>query len=162
MTNPRKIFIGALASLFLTLGALSAKAGDIVETAVSAGQFQTLVAAVEAAGLAETLKSEGPFTVFAPTDAAFAKLPEGTVEMLLEPENRDRLVAILSYHVIPGKVLSGDIAGQTLMVETVEGSELTVNAVQGVVVDNAKVIKADIETTNGVIHVIDSVVLPNN
>lgn len=133
---------------------------DIVDTAVAAGSFSTLVAAVQAAGLVDTLKGEGPFTVFAPTDEAFAALPEGTVESLLEPENKDKLVAILTYHVIPGKVMSADIAGKELMVESVEGSEIDIDATDGVMVDDATVVKADIETSNGVIHVIDKVIMP--
>ena len=133
---------------------------DIVDTAVGAGSFNTLVAAVDAAGLVDTLKSPGPFTVFAPTDEAFAKLPEGTVETLLLPENRDQLIAILTYHVVPGKTLSGDLAGQELAVATVEGSELDIDARDGVKVDAASVIQADVETSNGVIHVIDTVLIP--
>lgn len=140
--------------------AASAHAANIVETAVSAGQFNTLVAAVQAAGLVDTLSGPGPFTVFAPTDEAFAKLPEGTVENLLKPENKDQLVAVLTYHVLSGKVMSSDIAGKTLDAETVQGQSLAINATDGVKVDNATVVQADIGTTNGVIHVIDSVVLP--
>ena len=135
-------------------------AADIVDTAVEAGSFTTLLAAVQAAGLEETLRGEGPFTVFAPTDEAFAALPEGTVESLLLEENRDQLVAVLTYHVLPGKVMSGDIAGQELSVATVEGSEVSVNATDGVMVNGANVVTADIETSNGVIHVIDAVILP--
>ena len=138
----------------------AATQSDIVDTAVGAGSFNTLVAAVDAAGLVDTLKSPGPFTVFAPTDAAFDKLPEGTVESLLLPENRDQLVAILTYHVVPGKTLSGDLAGQELAVATVEGSELDIDARDGVKVDSATVIQADVETSNGVIHVIDTVLIP--
>ena len=152
--------LAAVAALPLVFGAVAAKAADIVDAAVSAGQFNTLVAAVEAAGLVETLKGDGPFTVFAPTDEAFAKLPAGTVEDLLKPENKDQLVAVLTYHVVPGKIMSGDIAGQSAMVETVQGSSLSVDATNGVKVDEATVISADIEATNGVIHVIDTVVLP--
>lgn len=133
---------------------------DIVDTAVEAGSFTTLVAAVQAAGLEDTLRGEGPFTVFAPTDEAFAALPEGTVENLLLPENLETLQAILTYHVLPGKVMSADIAGQELSVATVEGSEVMVNATDGVMVDSANVVTADIETSNGVIHVIDAVILP--
>ena len=150
----------------LSLGVSTANAdshagmSDIVDTAVEAGSFTTLVAAVQAAGLEETLRGEGPFTVFAPTDDAFAALPEGTVETLLMEENRDQLVAVLTYHVLPGKVMSGDIAGQELSVATVEGSEVSVNATDGVMVDGANVVTADIETSNGVIHVIDAVILP--
>jgi len=135
---------------------------DIVDTAVSAGQFNTLVAAIKAAGLVDTLKGDGPFTVFAPTDEAFAKLPAGTVENLLKPENRDQLVAVLTYHVVPGKVVSGDIAGKTTTAKTVQGSALSINATSGVMVDNASVVQADIMTSNGVIHVIDTVVLPKS
>ena len=137
-----------------------APAADIVDTAVSAGSFNTLVAAVQAAGLVDTLKSPGPFTVFAPTDEAFAKLPAGTVETLLKPENKDQLVAILTYHVLPGKVMSQDIAGKTLAPATVQGSTVDINATNGVKVDNATVIAADIGASNGVIHVIDTVILP--
>lgn len=135
---------------------------DIVDTAVSAGSFKTLVAAVKAAGLVDTLKGKGPFTVFAPTDAAFAKLPAGTVETLLKPENKDKLVAILTYHVLPGKIASGDIAGKKLEVGTVQGSKVSVNATKGVMIDNAMVTQADIMTSNGVIHVIDTVIIPGN
>ncbi|MEO0791297.1 MAG: fasciclin domain-containing protein [Pseudomonadota bacterium] len=136
------------------------KAKDIVDTAASAGQFQTLVAAVKAAGLVDTLKGDGPFTVFAPTDEAFAKLPAGTVASLLKPENKDKLVQILTYHVLPGKVMSSDIAGKQLSAKTVEGSKVKVDATKGVKVDGAKVTAADIETSNGVIHVIDTVIMP--
>ncbi|MET1414023.1 fasciclin domain-containing protein [Roseibium sp. HPY-6] len=151
-------------ALLLVLPLSAAKAGqkDIVDTAVSAGSFNTLVAAVQAAGLVDTLKGDGPFTVFAPTDEAFAALPEGTVENLLKPENKDQLVAILTYHVVPGKVMSSDIAGKKAEVASVEGSEITVDATDGVKVDGAKVVSADIETSNGVIHVIDAVILPQS
>lgn len=132
---------------------------DIVDTAVNAGQFETLVAAVTAAELAETLKSEGPFTVFAPTDEAFAALPEGTVDMLLKPENKDQLVAVLTYHVVPGKVMSTDLSDD-MKAKTVQGSEITIDLDDGVAVNEAKVVTADIETSNGVIHVIDAVILP--
>ena len=133
---------------------------DIVDTAVSAGSFNTLVAAVKAAGLVETLKGEGPFTVFAPTDEAFAKLPAGTVDNLLKPENKDQLVAVLTYHVVPGKVMSSDLAGKKMSVKTVQGTFVDIDATNGVKVDNANVTTADIETSNGVIHVIDAVILP--
>jgi uncharacterized surface protein with fasciclin (FAS1) repeats len=132
---------------------------DIVDTAVDAGSFTTLVAAVQAAGLVDTLKSEGPFTVFAPTDEAFAALPEGTVESWLEPENRDQLVAILTYHVVPGRIMSGDLSNN-LMATTVQGGKVTIMIEGGVTVNGANVIAADIETSNGVIHVIDSVIFP--
>lgn len=157
----RRTLLAGFAVASLALGTVAAKAADIVDTAVSAGNFNTLVAAVQAAGLVDTLKGEGPFTVFAPTDEAFEKLPAGTVEDLLKPENKDQLVAVLTYHVIPGKVMSGDIAGKKMNVKTVQGSEISVDAMDGVKVDGANVVTADIETSNGVIHVIDQVVLPN-
>lgn len=138
----------------------AAVTSDIIDTAVGAGSFTTLVAAVKAAGLVKTLKSDGPFTVFAPTDEAFAKLPEGTVENLLKPENKDQLVAILTYHVVPGKVASGDLAGKRLGAKTVQGSTVDIDATDGVRVDNAAVVQADIMTSNGIIHVIDQVILP--
>ena len=157
----RRTLLAGFAVASLALGTVAAKAADIVDTAVSAGNFNTLVAAVQAAGLVDTLKGEGPFTVFAPTDEAFEKLPAGTVEDLLKPENKDQLVAVLTYHVIPGKVMSGDIAGKKMNVKTVQGSEISVDAMDGVKVDATNVVTADIETSNGVIHVIDQVVLPN-
>ena len=130
---------------------------DIVDTAVEAGSFTTLVAAVEAAGLVETLKGDGPFTVFAPTDDAFAALPDGTVEGLLE--DTDALTAILTYHVVPGKVMSSDLSNE-MEAETVEGSAVTIMTDDGVTVEGANVVQADIEASNGVIHVIDSVIMP--
>ncbi len=134
---------------------------DIVDTAVSAGDFNTLVAAVQAAGLVDVLKGDGPFTVFAPTDAAFAALPEGTVENLLKPENLPTLQKILTYHVVPGKVLSGDLAGKALDADTAAGAKLAIDARSGgVKVGEASVVAADIETSNGVIHVIDAVLIP--
>ena len=132
---------------------------DIVATAVAAGQFSTLVAAVKAAGLVETLQGAGPFTVFAPTDEAFTKLPAGTVESLLKPENKSKLAAILTYHVVPGKVMAADVAGLT-EAPTVQGQKIRIDTKDGVKVDNANVIKADIVCDNGVIHVIDAVILP--
>ncbi|MEW4564031.1 fasciclin domain-containing protein [Bremerella sp. JC770] len=133
---------------------------DIVDTAVSAGSFKTLVAAVTAADLVDTLKSEGPFTVFAPTDEAFAALPEGTVASLLKPENKDKLVAILTYHVVPGKVMAKD-AMKLKEAKSVEGSTIDIQVKDGaVMIDEAKVVKADIVTSNGVIHVIDKVIMP--
>jgi len=132
----------------------------IVETAVDAGSFTTLVAAVQAAGLVDTLSGEGPFTVFAPTDEAFAALPEGTVESLLLEENRDQLVSILTYHVVPGAVMSGDLS-DGMMATTVQGSDVTVSLGEGVMIDGANVVAADIEASNGVIHVIDAVILPS-
>lgn len=136
-------------------------AADIVDTAVSAGSFNTLVAAVQAAGLVDTLKSDGPFTVFAPTDAAFAALPEGTVDNLLLPENRDQLVQILTYHVVSGDVRAAQVVGMS-SAPTVAGMDLTIDASDsGVRINNAQVVQADIACSNGVIHVIDRVLLPN-
>jgi uncharacterized surface protein with fasciclin (FAS1) repeats len=133
---------------------------DIVDIAAAAGSFKTLVAAVQAAGLLETLKGDGPLTVFAPTDAAFAKLPAGTIESLLKPENKAKLQAILKYHVVPGKVMAADVV-KVKSAKTVNGQSLTVKANSAsVMVDSANVIKTDIVGSNGVIHVIDSVVLP--
>lgn len=132
---------------------------DLVDTAVGAGTFGTLVAAVTAAGLVDTLKGDGPFTVFAPTDAAFAALPAGTVENLLKPENKDQLVAVLTYHVIAGKVMSTDLS-QGLMAPTVQGSSVTIILEGGAKVDGANIIATDIEASNGVIHAIDAVILP--
>jgi len=158
----RRTFL-ALTSVAALSSASIAFAGghskDIVDTAVGAGSFTTLVAAVQAAGLVDTLKGEGPFTVFAPTDEAFAALPEGTVEMLLKPENKDQLVAILTYHVVSGKVKSGDLSNN-MMATTVQGSDVTIMTEGGVTVNGANVTSADIEASNGVIHVIDAVILP--
>lgn len=156
----------ALASLVATSAfagsASSHSAGsgkDIVSVASSAGSFNTLVAAVKAAGLVETLQGAGPFTVFAPTDAAFAKLPAGTVESLLKPENKQKLIAILTYHVVPGKVMAGDV--RTMQAKTVNGQKLALAVGNGgVTVNDAKVIATDVAASNGVIHVIDTVVLP--
>ncbi|MFM2128609.1 MAG: hypothetical protein RL477_155 [Pseudomonadota bacterium] len=134
---------------------------DIVDVAASAGQFSTLVAAVQAAGLVDTLKGTGPFTVFAPTDAAFAKLPPGTLADLLKPENKEKLVAVLTYHVVPGKVMSADIAAKAAEVKTVQGQSINVDATRGgVKVNSAQVTSADVPASNGVIHVIDTVILP--
>ena len=132
---------------------------DIVDTAVKAGSFKTLAAALEAAGLVDTLKGKGPFTVFAPTDEAFAKLPAGTVETLLKPENKDKLVAILTYHVVAGNVKAADVV-KLESAKTVQGQTVTIDATGGVKINNAKVVKADVECGNGVIHVIDTVLLP--
>ncbi len=132
---------------------------DIVDTAVGAGSFTTLVAAVQAAGLVDTLKGDGPFTVFAPTDDAFAALPDGTVETLLKPENKDQLVSILTYHVVPGKVMAADLS-DGMMATTVQGSDVTIGTSGGVTVNGANVVQADIAASNGVIHVIDQVILP--
>jgi uncharacterized surface protein with fasciclin (FAS1) repeats len=150
------LLAGALA---LTVGSTVAAAADIVDTAVAA-KFNTLVAAVKAAGLVETLKGPGPFTVFAPTDEAFAKLPAGTLESLLEPENKDKLRSILLYHVVAGNVMAAKVMKMD-SAKTAEGQNLTIKIDNGqVMVNNAHVIKADIATSNGVIHVIDTVLLP--
>jgi uncharacterized surface protein with fasciclin (FAS1) repeats len=145
----------------LTLGSTFARASqDIVDTAVSAGQFKTLAAALNAAGLVKTLKGPGPYTVFAPTDAAFAKLPAGTVESLLKPENKAKLTAILTYHVVPGAVTAGQVS-KLSEAKTVNGAMVKVSAAGGkVMINDANVMKTDIETSNGIIHVIDSVILP--
>ena len=137
-------------------------AKDIVDTAVAAGQFKTLVAAVQAAGLEATLRGAGPFTVFAPTDAAFAALPAGTVDNLLKPENKDQLAAILTYHVLAGKVMAADVAGKTVEPATVQGKTMKVvgGADGTVTVNDAKVVSANVEASNGVIHVIDKVIMP--
>jgi len=133
---------------------------DIVETAVAAGEFETLVAAVQAAGLVETLKGDGPFTVFAPTDEAFAQLPDGTVTELLRPENRERLAAILTYHVVPGRVMASEVVGLD-QAETVEGQSVSFSVEDGTAyVQGAEIISTDIQASNGVIHVIDEVLLP--
>ena len=138
----------------------ASKQKDIVDTAVGAGSFKTLVTAVSKAGLVETLKGTGPFTVFAPTDEAFAKLPAGTVAELIKPENKEKLTAILTYHVVPGKVMAKDVV-KLSEAETVQGSSVKIQVKDGkVYVDGAQVVKTDIHCTNGVIHVIDSVILP--
>lgn len=155
----RRTFLALTTAMALSAPAFAQDAKDIVDTAVGAGNFTTLVAAVEAAGLVETLKGEGPFTVFAPTDAAFAALPAGTVEDLLKPENKDKLVSILTYHVVPGKVMSTDLS-EGLKAATVQGAEVTITLDGGAKVNGAVISTADIEASNGVIHVIDSVILP--
>jgi len=156
----RKMILALTATTALTGTAFADGHGmNIVETAVGAGSFTTLVAAVEAAGLVETLSGEGPFTVFAPTDEAFAALPEGTVEALLLEENRDQLIAILTYHVVPGAVMSTDLS-DGMTAATVQGSEITVSLGDSVMINDATVTAADIEASNGVIHVIDTVILP--
>jgi uncharacterized surface protein with fasciclin (FAS1) repeats len=152
------------ATLALALLASPAVAGggskDIVDTAVGADGFNTLVAAVQAAGLVDTLKGDGPFTVFAPTDEAFAALPAGTVENLLKPENKDQLIAVLTYHVVPGKVMSTDLQDD-MMAATVQGGSITIDLDNGVMVNDATIAAADIVASNGVIHVIDKVILPS-
>ncbi|MEM6617581.1 MAG: fasciclin domain-containing protein [Pseudomonadota bacterium] len=139
--------------------AVTAADQDIVDIAAGNEDFETLVAAVTAAGLVDTLKGDGPFTVFAPTDAAFEALPAGTVETLLKPENKDQLVSILTYHVVPGKVMSTDLSDD-MTAATVQGGEITIDLDDGVKINDATVTAADIEGTNGVIHVIDKVILP--
>ncbi len=135
-------------------------AKDVVDTAMAAGSFKTLCAAVQAAGLVDTLRGEGPFTILAPTDEAFAKLPAGTVEELLKPENKQKLVGILTYHVIPGKVLAKDVVNLK-SAKTLNGKEVTIKTEDGkVMIDSATVIKTDIDASNGVIHVIDTVLMP--
>ena len=156
----RRTFIALTATAIMATPAFAGShSKDIVDTAVDAGTFTTLVAAVQAAGLVDVLKGDGPFTVFAPTDAAFAALPAGTVENLLKPENKDMLTAILTYHVVAGKVMSTDLSNN-MMAATVEGSEMTIMTEGGVMVDKANVVAADIAASNGVIHVIDAVIMP--
>ena len=154
----RRTFIAATLTAALAAPAFAdGHAMDIVDTAAAAGNFTTLLAAAEAAGLVDTLKSEGPFTVFAPTDEAFAALPEGTVEGLLA--DTDALTKVLTYHVVAGKVMSTDLSNN-MMAGTVNGAEITIMTEGGVMVNDANVVAADIEATNGVIHVIDAVILP--
>ncbi len=156
----RTKLLAATAALALAVPAIAgSNSKDIVDTAVNAGTFNTLVAAVTAADLVDTLKGDGPFTVFAPTDEAFAALPEGTVETLLKPENKDQLVAILTYHVVPGKVMSTDLSDD-MTAATVQGGEITIDLDNGVMINDANVVAADVVADNGVIHVIDKVILP--
>jgi uncharacterized surface protein with fasciclin (FAS1) repeats len=158
----KNLTIATIAALGIVAGGAGARAADqdIVETAVAAGQFKTLAAALNEAGLVSTLKGSGPFTVFAPTDAAFAKLPAGTVENLLKPENRDKLRAILTYHVVAGSVMAADVVKMT-SAKTVQGSDVKIAAANGKVkINSSNVTKADIAATNGVIHVIDTVLMP--
>ncbi|TCP60079.1 putative surface protein with fasciclin (FAS1) repeats [Rhodovulum bhavnagarense] len=157
----RRTFIALGAAVMISGPALADghMGKDIIDTAAGAGSFGTLVAAVQAAGLVDTLKGEGPFTVFAPTDDAFAALPAGTLDGLLEPANKDQLVSILTYHVVPGKVMSGDLS-DGMTAATVQGGEVTIGTQGGVTVNGANVVSADIEASNGVIHVIDAVILP--
>ncbi len=157
-----KLAVAAVAAMGILVGSTAARSAEqnIVDTAISAGQFKTLVTALKAAGLVDTLEGPGPFTVFAPTDAAFAKLPAGTVASLLRPENKAKLTAILTYHVVPGTVMAADVV-KLKDAKTVNGKMIVVRAKGGVVmVNDAKVTAADIPATNGVIHVIDSVILP--
>ena len=154
-----KLITLAAATIVAASVAGPVRAADIVDTAIEAGSFSTLVAAVQAAGLVETLKGEGPFTVFAPTDEAFAALPAGTVEDLLKPENKDKLVAVLTYHVVSGKVMSTDLTDD-MTAKTVQGGEIKIDLDKGVMVNDATVVTADVAADNGVIHVIDKVILP--
>ena len=161
MNNLRRSAAALMLAVPLAVTANLARAADVVDTAVAAGSFKTLVAAVQAAGLVDTLKGRGPFTVFAPTDAAFAALPAGTVDSLLKPENKSTLVAILTYHVVPGRIMAADVVGKRTLPITVERQALTVDGTSGTVkVDAAAVTKADIVADNGVIHVIDKVLIP--
>lgn len=151
-----------LTSAFVIAAGLTgaAHASNIVDTAKSAGSFQTLLTAAEAAGLVETLQGEGPFTVFAPTDDAFAALPEGKVERLLKPENKDELASILKYHVVPGKILSTDLE-DGMKAKTANGKKVTIDLDDGPMINQANIVNPDITAENGVIHVIDKVILPN-
>lgn len=155
---PAVAMAGSYGSKKVDAGAMGA--ADIVDTAIAAGSFSTLVTAVQAADLVETLRGEGPFTVFAPTDEAFAKLPEGTLADLLKPENKSKLQSILTYHVVPGRVMAADASNLT-KAKTVNGESFSISkSGDGLMVDNANIVKADIPATNGVIHVIDQVILP--
>jgi uncharacterized surface protein with fasciclin (FAS1) repeats len=159
-----KLALAAVVAMGLGVRAVDARAAqmNIVDTAVASGQFKTLVAAIKAADLAPTLEGQGPFTVFAPTDAAFAKLPASTVESLLKPENKAKLVAVLTYHVVPGAVMASDVV-KLKQAKTVEGQTLAISAHGGMVtVNNANVTATDIVASNGIIHVMDAVVLPPN
>jgi len=151
------VFIGSVAAVLAA--SASEREADIVDTAVAAGEFQTLAAALTAADLVDTLKGEGPFTVFAPTDEAFAKLPAGTVESLLKPENKDQLTAILTYHVVAGEVTSSEVAALSQAI-TVNGQAVEISVSPNVMINDANVIAADLMASNGVIHVIDTVILP--
>ena len=161
----RKLMLGGFAigaaAFVAACAPMTPKQPDIVEIAAANDQFSTLVAAVTAAGLVETLQGPGPFTVFAPTNAAFAALPAGTVEDLLKPENKDQLVSILTYHVIPGAISASQLAGQRLNAATVQGKTVHIDGRDGVRVNRANVTTADITASNGVIHVIDRVLMPN-
>ncbi len=167
--STKLVALGAMLSLIAMVFPANARVvagnsfepNDVIETAVAAGQFKTLAAALEAAGLIDALKGNGPFTVFAPTDEAFAKLPAGTVETLLKPENKEKLKAVLLYHVVPGSVTANQVTklnGRS--VKTLQGSSIKVKTAHGVQVDNAKVTQTDIKASNGVIHVIDTVLMP--
>ena len=162
MKRTKRVFaiVLALCCLMVTATVTFAQEKDIVDTAVGAGSFNTLVAAVKAAGLVDTLKGPGPFTVFAPTDEAFAKLPKGTLDDLLKPENKAKLTAILTYHVVPGKVVAADVV-KMKKAKTVEGSDIKIRVKAGkVMVNKARVVKTDVMASNGVIHVVDAVLMP--
>ena len=169
MIDRSKLLIAAVFSAFIATQSLAAhhegghdEMANIVEVAAGNESFTTLVAAVKAAGLVDVLAGEGPYTVFAPTDEAFAKLPEGTVEDLLKPENKDKLVAVLTYHVVPGKVMAADVV-KIDSATTVQGQNVTIAAgADGVTIDNANVVMTDVAASNGVIHVIDTVILPSS
>lgn len=161
MSFIRALMIAVVAAMPLLATSATAGQKDIVDTAAGAGKFTTLVTAVKAAGLVDTLKGNGPFTVFAPTDEAFAKLPKGTVEDLLKPENKQKLSDILKYHVVPGKVMSSDIAGKKTKAKTAQGQSVAIDATDGVTVAGANVVTADVSASNGVIHIIDKVIIPN-
>jgi uncharacterized surface protein with fasciclin (FAS1) repeats len=163
MSKLKSIFLAVIISIAVPVTGIAGHHGqnkDIVEVAAANGSFNTLVAAVKAAGLVTTLKSKGPFTVFAPTDAAFAALPKGTVASLLRPENKAKLVAILTHHVLSGKIASKAVLGKKLSPKTVNGTSLFVDGTNGVSVGGAKVTAADIKASNGIIHVINKVLLP--
>ena len=160
MSTIKKLVLAfALAMLPVVSNAMDHKK-DIIDTAIGNGSFKTLVAAVKAAGLVDTLKGKGPFTLFAPTDAAFSKLPEGTVASLLKPENKAKLVAILTHHVLAGAVPSKAVVGKKLSPKTVNGTSLSIDGTNGVMVSGAKVVSADVKASNGIIHVVDKVLLP--
>jgi uncharacterized surface protein with fasciclin (FAS1) repeats len=161
MTTVRKLALASVCALPLAFNAATADAADIIDTAVAAGSFDTLVAALEAADLVRLLQDRGPYTIFAPTDEAFAALPAGTVASLLEPENRDQLVSILTYHVVAGEVMAADALGTTVLAPTLHGAGLTLDGTGiGVTVNDANVTTADIVADNGIIHAIDVVLMP--
>lgn len=160
MMKMRRPMMAAVAALAVYLAPVSAKAGDIVETATKAGDFTTLVKMIKAAGLVDTLKGSGPFTVFAPTDAAFAKWPKKEVDLFLNPKKKEHLVRLLKLHVVPGKVMSADLAGKKTDAKAASGGTLMIDATKGVMVNGASVKKADIVADNGIIHVIDTPLLP--
>ena len=160
MHSVRSKILAVAVALPLALAAVPAKAADIVDTAAANPEFSTLVKMIKAAGLVDTLKGEGPFTVFAPTDAAFAKWPKEEVDLFLNPAKKEHLVRLLKYHVVPGKVMSGDLSGKKTDAKTVEGTMVMVDAMKDVMVNGAKVVKPDIVADNGVIHVIDTPLRP--